>query len=195
MRTYGAALSVLAVVVLGPGASASPRVEAMAHFTAKVGVTAGPGRFALRTVDIVIGRWSTHAEHRLLETTLLEQGWVEFLDRLCTFGPVGSIVTIDGRNIPIRYAWQVVEWDGRRRVFAATDEPITLANPLTRRWALADSFTFLELRVAANGEGEGKLSEAARLSVDETQDVIELRDYATRPLHLVMVRDLLAPDE
>jgi hypothetical protein len=127
--------------------------------------------------------------------TLLEKGWVEFLDRLCAFAPVGSIVTIDGRNIAIRYAWQMIDRDGRRRVFAATDEPIALANPLVHRWALADSLTFLELRVGANGEGEGKLSEAARLSVDETQDVIELRDYANRPLHLVMVRSLLSLDE
>jgi hypothetical protein len=42
-----------------------------------------------------------------------------------------------------------------------------------------------------NGEGEGKLSEAAQLSVDESQNVIELRDYANRPRHLVMVRSLL----
>jgi hypothetical protein len=195
MRTYRAALSMIAAAILVLGASASPRDKPEAHFTAKVGVTSGPARFALRTVDIVIDRWSPHAEHRLLETTLLEKGWVEFLDRLCTFAPVGSIVTIDGRNIAIRYAWQVVDRDGRRRVFAATDEPITLANPLVHRWAFADSFTYLELRVGANGEGEGKLSEATRLSVDETQDLIELRDYANRPRHLVMVRDLLSLDE
>jgi hypothetical protein len=185
----------IAVATLVLSASASPHFEPEAHFTATVGVTSGPGRFALRTVDIVIDRWSPHAEHRLLETTLLEKGWVEFLDRLCTFAPVGSIVTIDGRNIAIRYAWQVVDRDGRRRVFAATDGPITLANPLAHRSALADAFTFLELRVDANGEGEGKLSEAARLSVDQTQDLIELRDYANRPLHLVMVRSLLTLDQ
>jgi hypothetical protein len=195
MRTYGAALSTMAVAILVLGVSASPRFEPEAHFTAKVGVTSGPARFALRTVDIVVDRWSPYAEHRLLETTLREKGWVEFLDRLCTLAPVGSIVTIDGRNIAMRYAWQVVERDGRRRVFAATDEPITLANPLVHRSALADAFTFLELRVGANGEGEGKLSEAARLSVNETQDLIELRDYANQPLHLVMVRSLLTLDE
>jgi hypothetical protein len=195
MRTYRAALSVIAVAIMVLGASASSRLEPEAHFTAKVGVTAGPARFALHTVDIVIDRWSPHAEHRLLERTLLEKGWVEYLDRLCTLAPVGSIVTIDGRNIAIRYAWQVVDRDGQRRVFAATDEPIALANPLVHRWDVADAFTFLELHLSANGEGEGKLSEAARLSVDETQDVIELRDDANRPLHLVMVRSLLSFDE
>ena len=195
MRTFWTTFTVLATTALISGVSASPRVEPEARFTAKVGVMSSAARFELRTVDIVITRWSTQVEHRLLETALLESGWVELLDRLCTFAPAGSIVTIDGREIAIRYAWQTIDRDGRRRVFAATDEPITLANPPVHRPALADSFTFLELRIGANGEGEGKFSEAARLSVDESQDVIELRDYANRPLHMVMVRSVLPVDE
>ena len=191
MRTYRAALSALAVATLVGGASASPRAEPVEHFTGKIVIASSPARFAFRTVDIVIARWSTDVEHRTLETILLEKGWVEFLDQLCTLEPVGSIVTIDGRDITIRYAWQVVERGGRRRVFVATDAPITLANPPAGRSSLAVSFVFLELRVGANGEGEGKLSEAAQLSVDESQNVIELRDYANRPRHLVMVQSLL----
>jgi hypothetical protein len=191
MKTYRAALSALAVAALVGGASASPRSEPVEHFTAKVVVASSPARLAFRTVDIVIARWSTDVEHHRLETALLERGWVEFLDQLCTFEPVGSIVTIDGRDIAVRYAWQIVERGGHRRVFVATDEPITLAKPLAGRSSLADSFMFLELHVGANGEGEGKLSEAAQLSVDQSQDVIGLRDYANRPLHLVMVRSLL----
>ena len=191
MKTYRAALSALAVAALVGGASASPRPEPVEHFTGNIVIALSPARFAFRTVDIVIARWSTDVEHRLLETVLLEKGWVEFLDQLCTLEPVGSIVTIDGRDITIRYAWQVVERGGHRRVFVATDAPITLVNPLTGRSSLADSFVFLELRVGANGEGEGKLSEAAQLSVDESQNVIELRDYANRPRHLVMVQSLL----
>jgi hypothetical protein len=188
-------LTVLAVAALVGGASASPRPEPVEHFTAKIVVASSQARFAFRTVDIVIAQWSTNVEHRMLERALLERGWVEFLDQLCTFAPVGSIVTIDGREIAIRYAWQVTERGGSRRVFVATDEPITLANPAAGRSNLADSFTFLELHVGANGEGEGKLSEAAQVSVDESQDVIELRDYANRPLHLVMVRSLLSLDD
>jgi hypothetical protein len=195
MRTYRAALTVLAVAALIGGASASPRPEPVEHFTATVVVASSSARFAFRTVDIVIAQWSTAVEHRMLETALLEKGWVEFVDQLCTFAPVGSMVTIDGREIAIRYAWQILERGGHQRVFVATDEPITLANPPGGRSSLAASFMFLELHVGANGEGEGKLSEAAQLSVDQSQDVIELRDYANRPLHLVMVRSLLSPDD
>jgi hypothetical protein len=77
------------------------------------------------------------------------------------------------------------------RSLAQTQPSPKVANPPAGRSSLADSFVFLELHVSANGEGEGKLSEAAQLSVDESQNVIELRDYANQPLHLVMVRSLL----
>jgi hypothetical protein len=195
MRTYKAALSVLAVAVLVGDASASLRPRPVEQFTATIVIASSPARTAFRTMDIVIGRWSTDVEHHMLETALLEKGWVEFLDQLCTVAPVGSVATIDGRDIAIRYAWQVVDRGGRRRVFVATDEPITLVNPLAGRSSLADSFMFLELRMGRDGDGEGKLSEAAQLSVDESQDVIELRDYTSRPLHLVMVRSLLPVDD
>ena len=44
MRTYQAALGVLVVAVLAGGASASPRIEPVEHFTAKVGVLSSPAR-------------------------------------------------------------------------------------------------------------------------------------------------------
>jgi hypothetical protein len=134
---------------------------------------------------------ATHEEHRALETALLEKGWVEFMDQLCNFAPAGSIGTIDGREIAIRYAWEADERDGRRRIFLATDEPMSLAGAAGRPSALADPFTFVELRIGPNGDGEGKLSEAARLSVDQTRDIIELCDYINRPLHLIKVQSVL----
>jgi hypothetical protein len=190
MKSHLIALTVVAAAVVALGASRWPAPNPVEHLTAKAGIMTSSARLTLRPVDIVIERWSMDTEHRALETALLEKGWVTFLDQLCTFAPIGSITTIDGRDIAIRYAWQAVERDGRRRIFIATDEPITLMYQPNHRPALADSFMFLEVRIGRNGDGEGKLSEAARLSVDESQDVIELRDYADRPLHLVMVQSL-----
>ena len=142
MRTYRAAFSVLAAAVLVSEASASMRPKPVEHFTAQIAVASSPARIAFRTVDIAIARWSTRVEHRSLETALLERGWVEYVDVLCTLASVGSIATVDGRDIAIRYAWQVVDSGGGRRVFLATDEPITLANPMAGRTSVADSFSF-----------------------------------------------------
>jgi hypothetical protein len=191
MRTHLAALTLVVAGTLALGAAAPARIDPVEHFTAKAGVMTSGSRFTLRIVNIVISRWSTYDEHRALETTLLERGWVEFMDQLCNLAPAGTIGTIDGREIAIRYAWEAVERGGHRRVFLATDEPISFAGAAARRSALADPLTFVELRVDAKGEGEGKLSEAARLSVDQTRDIIELRDYADRPLHLIKLQNAL----
>ena len=81
--------------------------------------------------------------------------------------------------------------DGGRRAYLATDTPIALTGGDFKKYPDTEPLTFVELRVNANGEGMGKLSEASRLAVDETRNVIELREFEMRPLHLVMVRDEL----
>jgi hypothetical protein len=52
----------------------------------------------------------------------------------------------------------------------------------------AEALTFLELRLDRNGNGEGKLSDAHRLTVDQARSQIVLRDYDNRPVQLIEVR-------
>jgi hypothetical protein len=86
MRTYRTALTVLAVADSGWRclSLATARAGRALHRKDRRGLESA--RFAFRTVDIVIAQWSTNVEHRMLERALLERGWVEFLDQLCTFG-------------------------------------------------------------------------------------------------------------
>jgi hypothetical protein len=179
--------STLIAGVLAVTASAAPPVPPVEHLTARAVESTSPARFVFRPVDIVISRWSTFTDHRLLSTTLLEQGPVPFLNMLCGFAPAGTI-SMGGREFPVRYAWSIEDRGGSRRIYLATDEPVSLSNPRFGPFLSDERLMFLELRVNRNGEGEGKLSEAVRLSVDESRSVIELRDYDKRPLHLVMVR-------
>ena len=179
----------LTVCLLGVAAEAAPRSAPVERFTAKAVEASSLARINLRPAEIVVTRWSTEVEHRLLETALLERGPAAYLDRLCDFAPAGTIDTIDGREFTVRYAWQAFNRDGGRRIFLAADEPISLAGSLFRR-PIGEPLTFLELRLDRNGNGEGKLSEATRLSVDESRNLIEMRDYANRPLHLIEVRSL-----
>ena len=48
--------------------------------------------------------------------------------------------------------------------------------------------TFVELRLDPSGNGEGKLSEAQQLTVDQARNLIVLREYDNRPVHLIEVR-------
>jgi hypothetical protein len=162
-----------AIGSLGIGVLATPRNEPIERFTAKSAVMTSDARLTLRPVDIAISQWSSYDSHLALSETLLAKGPAAFMSLLCSLPAVGTITVMDAPPIAIRYAWFIEERSGSRRIYLGTDEPM---------------WTFIELRINPNGVGEGKLSEAASLSVDESRNVIELRDYDRRPLHLLRVR-------
>ena len=54
-------------------------------------------------------------------------------------------------------------------------------------------FTLIELRLNRDGEGEGKMSIATRISGNRELGLIELEDYALRPVRLMNVRSSLSP--
>jgi hypothetical protein len=176
------------VGALGIGAVAAPRDRAIEHFTAKSALMASSARLTLRPVDIAIWQWSTYDSHLALSDTLLEKGPAAFMSLLCDLESVGTITVMDAPPVAIRYAWFIEERNGSRRVYLGTEEPVPLAGAFFRHLPDAESLTFIELRINPNGVGDGKLSDAASLSVDESRNVIELRDYDRRPLHLLMVR-------
>jgi hypothetical protein len=190
MNTRMATATVVVIGLLTAGAAAARYQGPIEHFTAQSALLTSPSRLAFRPVDIVITRWSTDINHRELATALLHKGPVAFLNLLCGFGQVGTIAVIGSPDIPIRYAWSLDDRDGGRRVYLATDEPVSLAGAFFRRFPDAEPLTFIELRINRDGAGEGKLSEVVRLSVDESLNVIELRDYARRPVHLFAVRSV-----
>ena len=141
-------------------------------------------------VDIDIAQWSTDQDHRLLARTVIEQGPMAFSHVLAGYPALGWIGVGD-REFTIRYAWQAFDRDGGRRIYFASDEPLLLMSREFRKFAEPEPLLFLELRLNARGDGTGKLSDALRLSVDESRNVIELRDFDRRPLHLLMVHDEL----
>jgi len=179
--------SALIAGMLAITVSATPRVPPVEHFTARAVESTSPARFVFRPVDIAISQWSTFTDHELLMKTLLEKGPVPYLNMLCGFAPLGTI-SMGGRDFPIRYAWSIDDRGGRRRIYLATDEPLSLVTPAFGPFLSHEHLTFLELRVNRNGEGEGKFAEAVTLSVDQSRSVIELRDYERTSSHLVMVR-------
>jgi hypothetical protein len=169
--------------------SASVRRDTVARFSARSVIMSAPARLSFKHVDIAISQWSTDQDHRLLARTLLERGPVGFVDVLCGYPAVGSVTVAGGPEFTIRYAWQTPDRDGGQRVYLASDQPIVLGGSEFRRFPDTERLYFIELRLDRHGDGEAKLSDAVRLSVDQSRNVIELRDYDRRPLHLVMVHD------
>jgi hypothetical protein len=189
MKTAMAASALLVIGALGVPTHAT-RHEPIEHFVAQSALMTSPSRITFRPVQIEVFEWSTAINHRELATALLQKGHVAFYNLLCGFGQVGRISVIGAPDIGIRYAWSTGERRGSRRIYLATEEPVLLSGTFASRFPDAEPLTFIELRLNGDGTGEGKLSEVARLSVDESQNVIELRDYDRRPLHLIGVRSL-----
>jgi hypothetical protein len=183
----------LTIVFLIAGAvtsvAALGRHETVARFSARNVEMTSPARLAFRHVEISISQWSTDLDHRLLANTLLEKGPVQFVNVLCGYPSLGTIAVAGGRVFTIRYAWQTADRDGGQRVYVASDEPISLTSNEFSRTLDIEPLYFMELRVDRHGDGIGRLSDPVRLSVDQSRNVIELRDFDRRPLHLVMVHD------
>jgi hypothetical protein len=182
------------IVATATLAAALPRSAPEFHLAAKIVESTGSARLSFRPVDIIVSDWSTGETHRMLGRTLLERGPLAFVDALCTLWPRGSVRVLGNRDVPIRYAWRVIERGGDERIYLASDSSIPVTASWFRPRSDAEPLVFLELRLDRDGTGVGKLSEARRLTVDESRDVIELRAYAERPAQFVMV-EWIAPVE
>jgi hypothetical protein len=136
-------------------------------------------------VDITIDRWSTDAERaRLIEA--LNQGQNELLETLRDLQPVGSIRTATSLAYDLHYSNQTPGEDGGRRIFLATDRPIGFWEAVNRPRSINYPFTFIELRLNDQGEGEGKLSLATK--VIASGPIVQLENWAAQPAQLNQVR-------
>ena len=80
--------------------------------------------------------------------------------------------------------------DGGRRIFIATDRPITHWQAVNRPRVVNYPFTFIELHLNGKGEGEGKLALATQIHASEDGKNIELTSYRTEPIALSEVKRL-----
>jgi hypothetical protein len=132
------------------------------------------------------GRPSSRPGQRLLEA--LNKGQDALLEAVRELRPVGHIRTPESLAYDLRYASQVPGEDGGQRLFLATDRPIGFWEARNRPRIIDYPFTFIELRVDKNGEGEGKLSLATKVRASHNGRQIELENYAAQPVMLNEVR-------
>jgi hypothetical protein len=137
-------------------------------------------------VDITIARWSTPEEREKLQTTLLEKGPEKLLDVLRDMKPVGTIQTPGRIGYDLRYANHRVDGDGVERIFIATDRPISFWEAANRPRLSDYPFTFIEMRINKDGQGEGKLNIATQINV--VGDVVQLVNWDAQPIALNQVR-------
>ena len=147
-----------------------------------------PGR-ATTPIEIVVDRWSTDKERDALVSTLLDNGADKLLDVLQDTPKVGFVrSTTGGLGWDLHYARKTPLPDGGERVILATDRPLSFWEESRQLRTIDYPFTIIELRIAPNGEGEGKLSLATKIVPDKESGTIILEDYGTQPVLLQAVR-------
>jgi hypothetical protein len=155
----------------------------------------GPGSSAV--VDITIDRWSTPAERELLITTMVEKKENELLKALqkmpsCGRFRIPGLVGPDPHQLrlgnPLRYAWQTPSPEGGRRIVIATDRYIGFAEARNQPRTIDYPFTLFEIRVDKDGQGQGKMAVATKISFDKKKNAIELENYSSEPVRLNEVK-------
>ena len=183
----------LAIPSAGTGQTNGEKLEISAFAVNMSNI--GPGSSAV--VDITIDRWSTPAERELLIKTMLEKNSDALLRELQKLPEHGrfripGLVGPDPHNLrlgnPLHYAWQTAQPEGGRRIVIATDRYIGFAEARNQPRTVDYPFTLFEIRVDKNGEGQGKMAVATKISFDKKKNAIELENYASEPVRLNNVK-------
>ena len=154
-----------------------------------------PGPARAGTVEIIIERWSTDEERARLRDALIEKGSDKLLTTLQDIKPrVGYIRSAGSLGWDLRYAREEVSpATGSHRVIIATDRPMTYWERVTQPRSADYEFTLAEIRIGADGKGEGKLVPAAKVKWNQEEQTIEIENYGTEPVRLNSIKAEIRP--
>ena len=140
------------------------------------------------TIEIVVDRWSSDADRKQLLTTLSEKGPDKLLDIIQKLPRVGYFRLNGGLGYDLHYAHHEKGEDGGERVVLATDRRIGFWEAANQPRSIDYPFTIVEMHLNNDGEGEGKLSLATKVTMDNAKSAITLENYATQPVLLQSVK-------
>lgn len=146
------------------------------------------GTGANAMVQIDIDRWSTDAEREQLMTTFVEKGPDALLDALQHMKRVGFIRLPTSLGYDLRYARRNPLPEGGEQIIILTDRRIGFWEARNRPRTIDYPFTLIEVRVNKDGQGEGKLAIATKITYDEHNKTVELENYSSEPVRLQQVK-------
>jgi hypothetical protein len=150
-----------------------------------------PGNGETVTIDIL--RWSTDEEAQQMLAAYKDKSDTQWVDVLQTQPSLGYVWT-SGESIgySIRYARRFTQRDGGERLIIAIDSPLgSWSRPVWKAEGAAAaiySFSLIELHMTRGGTGEGKVSLAAKVGIDEATGSVALENYPSAPVLLKGVK-------
>ena len=133
-------------------------------------------------VTIRISRWTSDDENERLMTTLAKKGNDALVRELQEADSVGSIGTPQELPYHLRYARQQPYEGTGRRIILMTDRPMSALERFSGSRSRDYSVTWIDLKLDAQGRGEGSMSLAARLRL--VGDILGIEDYGNVPAKL-----------
>jgi hypothetical protein len=140
------------------------------------------------TIEIVVNRWSSDKDRDRLMSVLLEKGADKLLDVLQDLPRMGYFRSPSSVGWDIHFARRMPLPDGGERVVLVTDRRIGFWEASHQPRSIDYPFTVIELRLNADGEGEGKLSIATKIIPDQENNIVTLENYDTQPVVLKNVK-------
>lgn len=160
-------------------------IERLSAVTVNMSTAGRPGA---DRVEIVIERWSSERERDALIATLKDKGPDALLRELQKLPRVGYIRrAAGGLGWDLHFARERKLDDGGRQIVLATDRPISAWEAMNRPRSADYDFTLADIRFDGDGKGVGKLSVAAKVSVNEKTGVIEIEDFGSEPVRMTEV--------
>jgi len=139
------------------------------------------------SVDIRITRWASARDEEMLARILVADGPEALLDAVRDAPPAGSIQSPGSLPWSLRFAWQQATADGGRRIVILTDRPIGGWEILLGSPTLEYPFSVIELSLDAAGEGDGTLSVATQIVIDEDDGLVNVEGYDPEGVRLTHV--------
>ena len=182
MRVAAGVLAVVMCLAVAP-ILAQDKPAFPINFTAfAVNLNQGP---SAGTVQIRLDRLSTAEERETLIAAFKEGGQNALLRALQRVRPrVGFIRTPNSLGWDLRYAYRFQNEDGTSRLVIATDRRVDFLEARNRPRVNDFPFTLLEMRLDKEGNGEGRMAVAARISTARDGETIEIENYAISPVAL-----------
>ncbi len=190
LKVSGLAGTIAVVILFAAMQAASVRAAAAPqgnqsgpeHFTAVAMNLDGSMRAAARQVDIDIKQWSTDGQRDELLNILRTKGEEAMLTALQKMPVVGTIRTPDSLAYDLHYARKQPWGDGGQQLLIATDRPIGFWEASGGSRSLEYPFTVIQIRVNAQGKGEGRMSVATKVIPEGNTIVLE--NYNAQPVLL-----------
>ncbi|CAN5859859.1 hypothetical protein BH18ACI5_BH18ACI5_22970 [soil metagenome] len=172
----------------GANSATPPQRTSPEAFSAIYANISNVGQVGTAPINIRITRWTGAAENEKLMSVLESKGTEALVRELQDGKSTGSIGTPQELPYELRYARQYPTEGGGRRIILMTDRPMAFAERLSGGRSRDYPLTWIELRLDANGRGEGSILLAARLQL--LGDILGIEDYANQPAKLNDVKPI-----